>query len=88
MNEKGTPIAPESKVRSLYLLGNAKEDFQQGYQQGWRVSLTGNNMAEEYESGRPVTCQAIRAKKEGSDTVYTNRDFRQDYGLRTDTFGG
>ena len=84
MNEKGTPIAPESKVRNLYLLGNAKEDFNKDISV-WRVSLTGNNMAEEYEFGRPVTCQVIRAKKEGSDTVYTNRDFSKTM-VYTDTF--
>ena len=84
MNEKGTPIAPESKVRNLYLLGNAKEDFNKDISV-WRVSLTGNNMAEEYEFGRPVTCQVIRAKKEGSDTVYTNRDFSKPM-VYTDTF--
>ena len=84
MNEKGTPIAHESKVRNLYLLGNAKEDFNKDISV-WRVSLTGNNMAEEYEFGRPVTCQVIRAKKEGSDTVYTNRDFSKTM-VYTDTF--
>ena len=84
MNEKGTPIAPESKVRNLYLLGNAKEDFNKDISV-WRVSLTGNNMTEEYEFGRPVTCQVIRAKKEGSDTVYTNRDFGKTM-VYTDSF--
>lgn len=84
MSEKGTPIAPESKVRSLYLLGNAKEDFNRAISV-WRISLTGNNMAEEYEFGRPVTCQVIRAKKEGSDTLYTNRDFSKTM-VYTDSF--
>ena len=84
MNDKGTPMAPESRVRNLYLLGNDKENFNRAISV-WRISLTGNNMSEEYEFGRPVTCQVIRSNKEGADTVYTNRDFSKTM-VYTDSF--
>jgi len=84
LNEKGTPMAPESKVRNLYLLGNAKDDFNSEIKI-WRISLTGTNMTEEYELGRPVTCQAILPNKDKYDTVYTNRDFSKTM-VYTDSF--
>jgi len=84
LNDKGTPMAPESKVRNLYLLGNAKDKFN-GEIKTWRVSLTGTNMTEEYELGRPVSCQVILPNKEEYDTVYTNRDFSKTM-VYTDSF--
>ena len=84
MNDKGKPMAPESKVRNLYLLGNDKEKFNKAISV-WRISLTGNNMTEEYELGRPVTCQVILPNKEEYDTVYTNRDFSKTM-VYTDSF--
>ena len=84
MNDKGGPMAPTSKVRNLYLLGNDKSKFNKSIIE-WRISLTGNNMFEEYELGRPVTCQVILPNKEDSNTVYTNRDFCKTM-VYTDTF--
>jgi len=84
MNDKGTPMAPESKVRNLYLLGNVKDKFNKEIAV-WRISLTGTNMSEEYEFGRPVTCQVILPNKKEYDTVYTNRDFSKTM-VYTDSF--
>lgn len=74
LNEKGGPIAPESKARNLYLLGNSQDKFNSNITV-LRIQLSGDNMTEKYELGRPVICQCITPNKEEYDTVYTNRDF-------------
>ena len=73
-NNKGKPIAPSSKVRNLYIIGNDANSFQNEIKT-FRIQLTGDLMTQEYEIGRPVKCQVIEPNKTDFDTVYTNRDF-------------
>lgn len=73
-NNKGRPVAPESKVRNLYLLGNSVESFNNSIEV-FRIQLTGDLMQGSYDFGRPVKCQVIEPNKSDFDTVYTNRDF-------------
>jgi hypothetical protein len=83
-SRNGKPMAPESKSRTLYFLGNDEDNFQTNIRL-WKVSLSGDAMKQEYEIGRPVKIQVVLGKKPDSDTVYTNFDFLKtiDY---TDSF--
>ena len=69
----GKPMAPVSKMRTLFFLGNAEDRFNDEIKL-WRVGIQGDDMEAEYEIGESCKIQ-VAPPKEDSDNVYTNRGF-------------